>query len=99
MQILISQPMKGKTKEQIQAERLEVVNQLTKAGHTIIDSVFDFKDIDGIKNTPLYHLAKSLELIATHADAVFFMKGWQSARGCRIEHQCCFEYGITTLCE
>jgi hypothetical protein len=25
------------------------------------------------------------------------MKGWELARGCKIEHTCCVEYGIEVL--
>ena len=39
-----------------------------------------------------YLLAKSIEAMSK-ADAVVFMKGWQEARGCRIEHQIAIDYG------
>jgi hypothetical protein len=31
------------------------------------------------------------------ADRVYFMPGWRAARGCRIEHLCCLQYGIQTV--
>ncbi|RHU77980.1 DUF2829 domain-containing protein [Butyribacter intestini] len=31
------------------------------------------------------------------ADVAYFAKGWESARGCRIENQCAIEYGIDTI--
>lgn len=42
------------------------------------------------------YLAKSLELLVD-ADVAYFAKGWESARGCRIENQCAIEYGIDTI--
>ena len=42
------------------------------------------------------YLAKSLELLAD-ADVAYFDRGWESARGCRIENQCAIEYGIDTI--
>lgn len=27
-------------------------------------------------------------------DAVYFMKGWEKARGCRIEYEACVTYGV-----
>ena len=39
------------------------------------------------------YLAKSLELLAD-ADVAYFARGWEQARGCRIENQCAIEYGI-----
>lgn len=91
MKIMISQPMKGKTEEQIRTERAELVKKLTEKGHEVVDTIFAEeapKDCD----TALYYLSKSIELIGK-VDAVLFMSGWQNARGCRIEHQIAIEYG------
>ena len=41
----------------------------------------------------LFFLGKSLELLST-ADICLFVGNWETARGCRIEHDCCLEYGI-----
>lgn len=90
MKIMISQPMKGKTNEQIRAERAELVKELTEQGHEVIDTVFD--DFPNGQATPLHYLAKSIEFLA-NVDGVVFMKGWQNARGCRIEEICAREYG------
>ena len=90
MKIMISQPMKGKTNEQIRTERTELVKELTEQGHEVIDTVFD--DFPNGQATPLHYLAKSIEFLA-NVDGVVFMKGWQNARGCRIEEICAREYG------
>lgn len=37
-----------------------------------------------------------MELLAD-ADVAYFARGWESARGCRIENQCAIEYGIDTI--
>ena len=90
MKIMISQPMNGKTNEQIRAEREELVKRLTEEGHEVLDTVFDEapKGID----EPIFYLAKSIEFIGK-VDAVYFMKGWEFARGCRIEHEVAVQYG------
>lgn len=93
MKVLISQPMMCKTNEELKKNRENVVKQLEAEGHEIIDSVFDFDDVD-VKNKPLFYLAKSLSLIAEKADMVYFMKGWNTTRGCFIEHDCCVRYGV-----
>lgn len=90
MKIMISQPMKGKTNEQIRTERAELVKELTEQGHEVIDTVFD--DFPNGQATPLHYLAKSIEFLA-NVDGVVFMKCWQNARGCRIEEICAREYG------
>ena len=45
---------------------------------------------------PLWYLGESLKLLAT-ADVAYFAKGWEKARGCKIEHTCAVEYGIPTI--
>lgn len=88
MKIMISQPMAGKTSKQILDERKELVRELQNEGHIIIDTVLDISE----NKSPIYYLAKSIELL-DQADAVIFMKGWQNARGCRVEHFIALEYG------
>jgi len=92
--VMISQPMRGKTEEQVRAERAELVEILTEQGYEVVDTVFS--DFTNQGNMPLKYLAKSLEFIAD-VDAVYFMDGWQDARGCRIEHQVCVDYGIEII--
>ena len=92
--VFISQPMKGKTEQEILEERASVF-QLAKESFPdaeLIDSYFeDYKPSAG--NIALKYLSKSLELIAD-ADVAYFAKGWQEARGCRIENECAIAYGI-----
>lgn len=90
MKVMISQPMRGKTNEQIREEREKLVKKLETEGHEVVDTVFD--DFPEGKATPVHYLAKSIEFIA-NVEGVIFMKGWENARGCRIEHQIAKEYG------
>jgi hypothetical protein len=94
MRIIISQPMKGKTEQQVRDERAALVRKIEAMGDTVIDTIFP--DFTNEGNIPLKYLAKSLEAIAD-VDAVVFMDGWQEARGCKIEHQACEDYGIKIL--
>ncbi|MDR3243557.1 MAG: DUF4406 domain-containing protein [Elusimicrobiota bacterium] len=93
MKVIISQPMKGKSEQQVREERASLVKAIEAKGDTVVDTVFP--DVTGKGNIPLKYLAKSLEFIAD-ADVVVFMDGWENARGCKIEHQCCIDYGIKT---
>lgn len=88
MKIMISQPMNGKTEAQIRKERKNIVNELVDAGHEVIDTILDLDE----DKSAIYYLAKSIELL-DQADAVYFMKGWEKARGCVIEHKICQAYG------
>jgi hypothetical protein len=94
MKIIISQPMNGKTEARVRQERAVLVAKIENWGDTVIDTIFP--DFTNEGNVPLKYLAKSLEAIAD-ADAVIFMEGWQKARGCKIEHQACEEYGVKIL--
>ena len=94
--LFISQPMNGKTNEEIEKVREKAIASATDMlGETVevIDSFFKDAPHDA---KPLWFLGKSLELLAT-ADVAYFAKGWQDARGCRIEHECAIEYGIDLI--
>ena len=94
--LFISQPMKGKTNEEILAVRERAIESAERnLGEKVevIDSFFQDAPVDA---NPLWYLAKSLELLST-ADVAYFAKGWESARGCRIENTCAIEYGIDVI--
>ena len=94
--LFISQPMKGKSDEDILAERQKAIKSAEeKIGEPVevIDSFFQEAPVDA---KPLWFLGKSLELLAG-ADIAYFTKDWEGARGCRIEHTCALEYGIETV--
>ena len=55
-----------------------------------------FPEFTNEGNVPLKYLAKSLEAIAD-VDVVYFIHGWNDARGCKIEYECCKAYGIPTI--
>lgn len=94
--LFISQPMKGKSDEDILAERQKAIKSAeAKIGEAVevIDSFFSGSPVDA---KPLWFLGKSLELLAD-ADIAYFAKGWQEARGCKIENTCAIEYGIPVI--
>ena len=92
MKVMISQPMRGKTEEQIRDERKELIKQLELEGHEVIDTIIDdFIEGEG-NNYAIRCLAKSIEFIA-NVDAVVFMTGWEEARGCVVEHYIAKQYG------
>ena len=96
MKVFISQPMKGKTNEEIKAERNRLIGKVRALygdDIEIIDSFFENAPADA---RPLWFLGKSLELLAT-ADVATFARGWRDARGCRIENICAIEYGIEVV--
>ena len=93
MKIFISQPMKNKSRANIEREREEIVSRLKDEYKEveIIDSVLPITA--GRRNSSLRYLAKSLELMCD-ADIVVFAQGYEYARGCRIEYECAVKYGL-----
>ena len=90
MKIMISQPMRGKTNEEIRKEREKLIHQLELNGHEVVDTIINEEPPKNIDEA-IYYLSKSIEFIGK-ADAVYFMKGWEKARGCKIEHAVAVEY-------
>lgn len=95
VKVFISQPMNGKTKEEILAERGEAILSIKSYYPNDEVEVLDtyFKDYNG---KPLEYIGKSIMMLA-QADVAYFCKGWDKARGCKIEHLCAKEYGVKTL--
>lgn len=97
--LFISQPMNGRTDKEIQQERNEiiarVIDKFPDDEVEVIDSFF--KDAPH-EAKPLWFLGKSLELLST-ADIAFFARGFENARGCKIENQCAIQYNIETVIE
>jgi Asp-tRNA(Asn)/Glu-tRNA(Gln) amidotransferase A subunit family amidase len=91
MKAMISQPMRGKTEAQVRAEREEAIEYLNTKGFEVVDTVFP--DFSNKGNIPLKYLAKSIEALSD-MDLVYFIGDWRNARGCRIEFECCIQYGI-----
>lgn len=87
MKVFISQPMLGRSNEEILAERNQVAARFPDA--EIIDSFF--KDVPHSDN-PLWYLGEAIKLMG-EADAVYFCKGWKHSRGCKIEYECAVAYG------
>lgn len=92
--IFISQVMRNREQVEILKERkllVEKAEQLLGEEIEILDSYF--ADYDG---NALGFLGKSLEVLS-RADLALFGKGWENARGCKMEHLACKEYGIDTI--
>lgn len=103
--VMISQPMGGRTDDEIVRTRDRAMMELEKRGYSSVNTLFSdqwyndnhFKE-QGVMNRPLCFLAKSLEQMS-HCCAVYFCKGWKQARGCRIEHDAALAYGLEILYE
>lgn len=102
---MLSQPMAGKTDEEIVATRERAIKALTDMGYETVNTLYtdewysDKKMKErGVVQIPLCFLAKSLENMSL-CHAAYFCKGWERARGCKIEHDAAVAYGLTIIYE
>ena len=102
---MLSQPMAGKTEEEIVATRERAIAALEALGYEIVNTLFidewssqDAMQQRGVVQIPLCFLAKSLENMSL-CHAAYFCKGWEQARGCRIEHDAAKAYGLEVIYE
>lgn len=95
MKIMISQPMRGKTEEQIREERKAIIEKFNNMHIEVIDTIFTEEPPKDC-NVAVYYLGKSISAMKD-IDAIYMDDGWREARGCRIEHQVAREYGIKIL--
>ena len=102
---MISQPMAGETDEQIAATREKAIADLEAMGYEVVNALFtdewygdEAMRERGVVQVPLCYLAKSLENMSL-CHAAYFVKGWEKARGCRIEHDAAVAYGLEVLYE
>lgn len=91
----ISQPMQGKTREEIEAERECIKTAFQNEGWEFVETLQETLPGDML-HISLWCLANSLVSMAD-CDYVVFLKGWRSARGCRLEHDACEAYGVKTI--
>jgi hypothetical protein len=94
--LFISQPMRGKTDEEILAVRQKAIESVKRNFGEDVEVIDSFFQNAPTEANPLWFLGKSIELLST-ADVVYFAKGWEEARGCRIENTCAIEYGIDVI--
>lgn len=102
---MLSQPMGGKTNEEIIAARERAIRVLREKGYEIVNTLFSDEWFNkekmeerGVVQIPLCFLAKSLERMSL-CHAAYFCKGWENARGCRIEHEAAKAYGLDIIYE
>lgn len=100
MRLFVSQPMNGKTDDEIKRQRAHLIDAARNGyeggvitDFEVVDSYFEDAPCDA---GPLWYLGESIKLLGT-ADVAIFASDWESARGCRIEHQCALDYGLDVI--
>ena len=105
MKAMLSQPMNGKTEQEIIQTRERAIKVLTEKGYEVVNTLFtdewyraeNMKE-RGVVQIPLCFLAKSLENMSK-CHIIYFCKGWENVRGCKIEHEVAKTYGLDIIYE
>jgi hypothetical protein len=102
---MLSQPMAGKSEEEIVATREKAIKVLKEKGYEIVNTLFtdewykkEQMESRGVVQVPLCFLAKSLENMSL-CHAAYFCRGWENTRGCKIEHDAAVAYGLDVIYE
>lgn len=98
MKVYISQPMSGKTNEEIYNERMETLRELMPYLQNQLNENEDIELLDTmfagiIRNKPLTHLACALTEMS-NADIVVMMPGSEKEESCIIEHEVAVRCGL-----
>lgn len=102
---MISQPMAGKSYKEIIEAREKAIEKLESMGYEVVNTLFTDEWYSkenmaqrGVGQLPPCFLAFELGNMRP-CHAAFFCKGWEHARGCRIEHEAALAYGLEIIYE
>ena len=98
MKVMISQPMNGIPDSEVRRIQNELKERFAKYHIEVVDS-FLTEEVEQSNNPGVFYLGRTLTNFMHNVDAVYFVKGWENARGCCIEREICKEYGIMILDE
>ena len=101
--VFISQPMGGIYKDKFEQDRAaakqHIYNALGGVPIKFIESYIETHSDINFRfksREPIWYLAQALILLAD-ADYIYFVDGWQTARGCKVERLVAEEYGIPII--
>lgn len=107
--IFISQPMTGKSEEEILATRqkeIDKIHQLFDADGVEINIIASYIDdatrkhfkehVSDDINWDIFWLSQSLERLAM-ADMIWLCDGWEYSKGCNVELECATQYGLSIM--
>lgn len=101
--VFISQPMAGRTLDEVLEERMQIINILNGLSTCMMAMDVEIEIIESFEanrfnaNTkPLEGLGGSIQKMQD-ADIVVFAPGWEQSKGCKVEHLCATEYGLSLI--
>lgn len=94
--LFISQPMRGLSDSEIFDRRTIAHREAERLAGEPLELIDSLLTDCGVG--PIWCLGRSICLMEK-ADYMYFADGWDSARGCKIEHEVAVAYGIKILGE
>lgn len=100
---VISQPMKGIDPDKVTSQREKAEAAVRAAGYEPIDTVYeeDFTyDVNNnnVVNPALWHMGLALMRLSK-AHVIYMCDGWETTRGCLMEHQAAVAFGVDIMYE
>ena len=95
LKIMLSSPMKGKTQEEIEAEREEMfdkIGYIVGVDYVVMDTVIK----DAEKKSELECFSESIYLLS-QSDVLCMGYDWKKARGCKLEHDIAKAYNVPII--
>lgn len=96
MRVMISMPMNGRNEAEVKEQKQKIKEAFAKLHIDVVNNIFLEEKAQGYNYPALFYLAKSIDVMGK-VDAVYFVKDWATARGCRIERQIAEAYGVKIL--
>lgn len=100
MKVFLSSPMRGLTDKEISDIREKAIKSLRERSGENVEVLDSYKPnvyiSSRVNNKALYFLGGALQVLA-EADIAVFCKGWEQARGCKIEESCARLYGVPCM--
>ena len=97
MKVFLSHPMHGIPESEVMELRADMQKVLSVLYNEEIELIDNYHHEDVPDNAGrLWHLGTSIRMME-QADAVFFVDGWDNARGCHVEYEICRYYNLRVL--
>lgn len=97
VKVFISQPMTGRTDEEITLERIKAISAVAKRyPRCYVMEIASFNKGALNKSDPITELGRCVSLMAD-AEVVVFCDGWKDSRGCNVEHEVAMQYSIPQI--
>ena len=99
---VISQPMKGIDPDKVTSQREKAEAAVRAAGYepiTVYEEDFKYDVVsDSIANPALWHMGLALMRLSK-AHVIYMCDGWDTTRGCLMEHQAAVAFGVDIMYE